>query len=123
MRFSYISLPLALVAGGQYAEAAHGGKPVYKDSGASIDSRVNDLLGRMSIQEKMAQLIQGDMTNYLDLTTGAYNASGLAWTMNSRANSIWTGLYTDMGTVKKAAKLAYDYVRHNTTLGEPPLFI
>lgn len=92
-------------------------KPTYQNPNAPIDDRVADLLGLMSTKEKMAQLIQGDMSNYLNLTTEAFNASGLVWNMDNRANSIWTGLYTNMTTVKRAAKIAQDYLMHNTSLG------
>lgn len=33
--------------------------PVYKDASAPVEKRVKDLLGRMSIEDKMAQLMQG----------------------------------------------------------------
>jgi beta-glucosidase len=65
----------------------------------------------------MAQLIQGDMSNYLNLTDGRVNKTGLAWNMENRANSLWTGLYAEMETVKKAAKLAQDYMLKETELG------
>lgn len=32
---------------------------VYKDASASVEKRVKDLLGRMTIEDKMAQLMQG----------------------------------------------------------------
>lgn len=35
------------------------GHPTYKNPSASITARVNDLVGRMNITEKMAQLMQG----------------------------------------------------------------
>lgn len=37
--------------------------PIYKDADASIDDRVADLLSRMTIADKTAQLIQGDISN------------------------------------------------------------
>jgi beta-glucosidase len=33
--------------------------PVYKDASAPVEKRVKDLLGRMTIEDKMAQLMQG----------------------------------------------------------------
>jgi beta-glucosidase len=79
---------------------------------------VSDLIGRMSVQDKMAQLIQGDMTNYLNLTDGTVNKTGLAWNMQNRANSLWTGLYTNLTTVIQAGRLAQDYMLKETELGE-----
>lgn len=99
------------------SQATSSSQPLYKNPHASIDDRVSDLLKRMSVQEKMAQLIQGDMSNYLDLTYGTFNKSGLVWNMEYRANSVWTGYYTNMTTVKKAAQLAQEYLLKETKLG------
>jgi hypothetical protein len=33
--------------------------PIYKDASAPVEKRVKDLLGRMTIEDKMSQLIQG----------------------------------------------------------------
>ncbi|KZL81822.1 periplasmic beta-glucosidase [Colletotrichum incanum] len=93
--------------------------PVYKNPNATIDDRVSDLLRRMTIEEKTAQLIQADIRDYLNLTDGRFNQSGLTWVAENRANSIWTGLYTNLSTVSYGAKVAQDYLVHNTTLGIP----
>jgi beta-glucosidase len=111
--FSYVCAAVLATAG----QAAMD-KPVYKDSKASVDDRVSDLLKRMTIEDKTAQLIQGDMTNYLNLTTEAVNKTGLEWNFKYRANSIWTGLYANMTTIKKAAKLGQDYLMKETELGK-----
>ncbi|KPM38393.1 Periplasmic beta-glucosidase [Neonectria ditissima] len=112
-----LSLLFCAAALAGFSEAAK--KPVYKDKNASIDDRVSDLLKRMTVKEKMAQLIQGDMTNYLNITDGTVNKTGLKWNMEYRANSLWTGLYTEMETIQKAAKLAQDYMLEETELGIP----
>ena len=85
-----------------------GSLPIYKNPNASIEDRVNDLLPRMTLQEKVAQLYvfamslearccpaheynvcrsQGDLDGWMNLTdpnddTKAYNASGLVRTSN-----------------------------------------
>ena len=33
--------------------------PIYKNANEPVEKRVEDLLGRMTIEEKMAQLMQG----------------------------------------------------------------
>lgn len=114
MKSSICLCTAALAAVGQ----ATANQPLYKNPHASIDDRVSDLLKRMSVKEKMAQLIQGDMSNYLDLTYGTFNKTGLEWNMEYRANSVWTGYYTNMTTVKKAAQLAQDYLAKETELGQ-----
>ncbi|MGH8297252.1 MAG: glycoside hydrolase family 3 protein, partial [Steroidobacteraceae bacterium] len=49
-----LALALALASPGAVAVAA--GRPLYKNSGAPVDARVNDLISRMTLQEKIAQL-------------------------------------------------------------------
>ncbi|KAF5021073.1 hypothetical protein F66182_6906 [Fusarium sp. NRRL 66182] len=115
MKFSSYLCAAALATAGQAATE----KPLYKNPKAPIEDRVSDLLKRMTIQEKTAQLIQGDMTNYLNLTDGRVNKTGLAWNMEYRANSIWTGLYAKMEIIKKAAKVGQDYIAKETELGIP----
>lgn len=40
--------------------------PLYKDPNASVEMRVTDLLGRMTIEDKMGQLIQGTSPGLLN---------------------------------------------------------
>ncbi|NWN27582.1 beta-glucosidase, partial [Escherichia marmotae] len=39
------------------AQTAKADKPLYKDAGQPIDARVEDLIGRMTLEEKVAQLV------------------------------------------------------------------
>lgn len=112
-----LNLPLCVTLVAAAVQAADC-TPVYKNPNATLDDRVSDLLKRMTIKEKMAQLIQGDMTNYLNITDGTFNQTGLEWNMEYRAHAVWTGLYTKMETVKKAAKIAQDYLVNDTKLGQ-----
>ena len=91
---------------------------IYRNPEAAVDDRVSDLLKRMSVKEKMAQVIQGDMSNYIDLVDGTLNQTGLEWNMEYRANSVWTGLYTNLTTITKAGKIAQDYLLNETELGK-----
>lgn len=47
--------------------------PLYKDPSASIDDRVSDLLSRMTIEEKVSQIVQGDVRNWLNTSDNTYN--------------------------------------------------
>lgn len=91
--------------------------PLYKNPKAKLDDRVADLLKRMSVEEKASQLVQGDMRNYLNLTDGSFNESGLEWSMTNRGHAVWTGLYTKPEIVNKAARIAQDYQANQTDLG------
>jgi beta-glucosidase len=66
--------------------------PTYKDPSAPIEARVEDLLSRMDIHDKTAQLMQGDITNWMDTDTGNFNYSGLVENMKTKAGSFWTGM-------------------------------
>lgn len=48
----------ALVAGAS--------SPVYKDAKAPVEQRVKDLLGRMTVDDKVAQLMQGTIFPFLN---------------------------------------------------------
>lgn len=47
---------MAVVPGAMAAKAVKGGAPVYKQANAPVAARVEDLLGRMTVDEKIAQL-------------------------------------------------------------------
>jgi beta-glucosidase len=115
MKFRASACAVAIAAVAQAADCV----PVYKNPNATVDDRVSDLLKRMSIKEKMSQLIQGDMRSYLDLEDGKINKTGLEWTMDYRAHAVWTGLYADPEIIKKAANVAQDYLMEETELGIP----
>ncbi|KAB2579451.1 Beta-glucosidase BoGH3A [Lasiodiplodia theobromae] len=124
---SVASLSAAVVAAAVAAVAnaqnltTNGTAPLYKNPSAPVEDRVQDLLSRMTLQEKVAQLIQGDITNFINATTGEFNASGLVWNMEWRAGQIWTGYPIPQQTIAEAGKIAQDYLLHNTTLGIPAL--
>ena len=100
----------------------NGTTPVYKDPSASIDERVSDLLSRMTIQDKAGQLIQGDLSNWINMTDNTFNATGLAWNMVYRAGQIWSGFPVDQQWIAEGIKTGQDYLLHNTTLGIPAFF-
>ncbi|KAG7121963.1 hypothetical protein HYQ44_002861 [Verticillium longisporum] len=71
----------------------------------------------MTVEEKTAQLIQGDIRDYLNITDGRYNETAMEWIATKRANSIWTGLFMNRTMVSRGAKLAQDYLVNETRLG------
>ncbi|KAL4890124.1 glycoside hydrolase superfamily [Aspergillus ambiguus] len=111
-------LLLGLLSGFTAGDAS---KPVYKDPSASIDDRVSDLLGRMTIEDKMAQLMQGDITNWMNSTSGAFNYTGLVQNMKMKAGSFYVGYPVSWDWIATNVKRAQDYLMENTTLGIPAL--
>lgn len=69
--------------------ASDSSTPRYKDASAPVEERVTDLLGRMTTEDKMAQLIQGDITNWMDGTTGDFNYTGLVENMETKAGMFY----------------------------------
>ncbi|KAI1446090.1 glycoside hydrolase family 3 protein [Annulohypoxylon stygium] len=93
--------------------------PLYKDSSAPIEDRVSDLLSRMTIEEKTAQLVQGDLRNWIDISDGALNQTGLEWSMKYRAGSYYVGVAIPWEMLSDGVKIGQDYLMQNTTLGIP----
>jgi beta-glucosidase len=95
---------------------------IYKNPTASVDDRVSDLLWRMTIQEKTAQLVQGDIQNWLNMTDNTLNSTGLAWTMATRAGTFYVGYPpVEWDWLSGGIKKAQDYLMKNTTLGIPAI--
>jgi beta-glucosidase len=95
--------------------------PVYKNPAASIDARIADLLPRMTIEEKTSQLVQGDISNWINMTDNSFNASGLVWNMATRSGQFYVGYPVDQQWINDGVKIAQDYLIQNTTLGIPAL--
>lgn len=93
----------------------------YKDASALVDVRVADLLSRMTIEEKTAQLIQGDISNWINVTTNVFNSSGLEWNFRVRAGQFYVGYAMPPEWISAGIKRAQDYLVHNTTLGIPAI--
>lgn len=108
--------PLASVA---TASGGNTSTPIYKNPNATIGDRVADLLSRMTIQDKQTQLVQGDVSNWINVTDGTFNASGLEWNMEYRGGSFYVGYYVNWTTLYNGIKLGQDYLAQNTTLGIP----
>ncbi|KAI0051485.1 glycoside hydrolase family 3 protein [Auriscalpium vulgare] len=112
-----------------HARAANkdGSAPVYKNPKAAIEDRVNDLLPRMTVQEKVAQIIQGDINGWMDMSdplddTKSFNESGLIDMMATKAGSIWGGYLTPWDKFVYAVNVGQKYLMENTTLGIPAIF-
>ncbi|KAL6710870.1 hypothetical protein ACN47E_007927 [Coniothyrium glycines] len=93
----------------------------YKNPSASIDDRVTDLVSRMTIEEKTAQLIQGDISNWINTTDNTFNSSGLEWNFKVRAGQFYVGYAIPPEWISNGIKIAQDYLVHNTTLGIPAI--
>ncbi|KAF8834841.1 glycoside hydrolase, partial [Paxillus ammoniavirescens] len=104
-----------------------GSLPIYKNPDAPIEDRVSDVLPRMTLQEKVAQLIQGDINGWMNMTDPldnilAYNQSGLEQMMEYKAGSIWAGYLASWDKIVYGITVGQKYLMENTTLGIPAIF-
>ncbi|KAI1411014.1 glycoside hydrolase family 3 protein [Hypoxylon sp. FL1857] len=93
--------------------------PLYKDSSAPVEDRVTDLLPRMTIEDKASQLLQGDLRNWINISDGTLNQTGLEWSMRTRAGSFYVGVAIPWKMLSDGVKTGQDYLVQNTTLGIP----
>ncbi|PYH87944.1 glycoside hydrolase, partial [Aspergillus ellipticus CBS 707.79] len=114
-------LLLLQLASGITAAQNNASRPLYKNPSAPVEARVSDLLGRMTLQDKMAQLMQGDISNWMDTTTGAFNYTGLVENMDMKAGMFYIGYAVPWDWLSTNVKRAQDYLLQNTTLGIPAL--
>ncbi|KAF8808280.1 family 3 glycoside hydrolase [Phlegmacium glaucopus] len=103
-----------------------GSRPLYKNPNASVEERVNDLLPRMTIEEKVSQIIQGDLGSWMNLTdpldnTKVYNQTGLEQMVRLKGGSIWAGYLVPYEKFVFAVTVGQKYMMENTTLGIPAL--
>ncbi|KAF8317080.1 glycoside hydrolase [Clavulina sp. PMI_390] len=101
--------------------------PLYKNPHAAIEDRVEDLLARMTIQEKASQLIQGDIDGWMNMTdpldnTLTYNETGLEYMATYKAGSIWAGYAAPWEKYAYAINVGQHYMVEKTRLGIPALF-
>lgn len=63
----------------------------YKDPSLSVSKRVANLVSLMTIEEKAAQLQQGDISNWLNTTSGEFNQTGLEVNFAQKAGQFYVG--------------------------------
>ncbi|KAF3932214.1 Beta-glucosidase [Dactylellina cionopaga] len=92
---------------------------LYKDASASIEDRVADLLPRMTLDEKIGQLMQGDMSNWLNINTGAYNRTALEANFVYKQGSFYVGFPIPWDWMFDNIKRGQKYLVEETRLGIP----
>ncbi|KDR71141.1 hypothetical protein GALMADRAFT_808036 [Galerina marginata CBS 339.88] len=103
-----------------------GSVPTYKNPKAAIDDRVNDLIPRMTVAEKVAQIIQGDINGWMNMNnplddTLTFNQTGLVQMMATKGGSIWGGYSVPYDKFVFGVTVGQKYLMENTTLGIPAL--
>jgi beta-glucosidase len=93
----------------------------YKSPSLPVETRVQDLLSRMTIEEKTAQLMQGDISNWLNTTSGAFNYSGLVTNFEQKAGMFYVGYPITWDQLATNIKRGQDYAINSTRLGIPAI--
>ena len=121
-RILALAVSLALVQAQTYPNGTNStAGAVYKDPKANVEDRVADLLKRMTIEDKMGQLMQGDITNWMNATDNTFNYTGLVENMRWKAGTFYVGYPVPQQWIAENIKRAQDYLMKNTTLGIPAL--
>jgi beta-glucosidase len=112
----------------QDAVSPTGSNALYKQSSASIDRRVEDLLGRMTTEEKVRQLdLYSGATTLMDVHTDETHAGATAHFLPDKAHTILgdlgVGAIHDLNPTPEQANIIQEWVLAHNHLGIPVLFI
>lgn len=96
--------------------------PLYKNPKAPAEARVADLLSRMTMEDKVGQIMQGDMANWMNSETGVFNATGLEASMSYKRGAFYVGqAVNNWETLVLNIERGQKWLLENTTLGIPAL--
>ncbi|PCH41789.1 hypothetical protein WOLCODRAFT_177550 [Wolfiporia cocos MD-104 SS10] len=103
-----------------------GSLPIYKNPSASIEERVADLLPRMTLNEKIAQLMQGDISGWMNITdpnddTKTYNETGLVEWLTTKASGVYGSYLMPWDKWVYGITVGQKFLMENTTLGIPAI--
>ncbi|KAH0608344.1 uncharacterized protein H6S33_001478 [Morchella sextelata] len=94
---------------------------VYKNPKASVDDRIADLISRMTLEEKVGQVMQGDISNWLNVTDGTFNRTGLVDSMSYKTGQFYIGYPVPWEWVARETLRGQKYLVEETRLGIPAL--
>lgn len=86
-----------------------------------MEDRITDLLSRMTIEEKTTQLMQGDISNWLNTTDGTFNRTGLELSFAQKMGSYYVGYPISWEWLADNIKRGQDYAVNETRLGIPAI--
>lgn len=118
MKFFWVTAIVA-VASASSEKVLDTTAPVYKNAAIPIEERVRDLMSRMTIADKAAQLLQGDFQSWVNTTTSAFNREGLIQEMKTKASQFYVGYALPAEWISEGTKRAQEYLLRDTPLGIP----
>ncbi len=128
---SFISGMLVLLACLPLTQAASEKLPVYKDAAQPIDKRVNDLLQRMTLEEKLAQMqsvwlgrreFESDKGQFLPEKAQSYLVQGIGQVGRPSENKEITTPNKDVPTTIQFVNDVQKWLLDSTRLGIPAIF-
>ncbi|KAG2415815.1 hypothetical protein HFD88_007007 [Aspergillus terreus] len=94
----------------------------YQDPKQPTWLRVEDLLSRMPMREKMAQLMQGELEKWVDFTTGEFNISGMKDHMFYHSGMLRVSHPLTTAEIShQGAHLLQDWIMNDTSLSLPAI--
>ncbi len=117
-----------LIAGAQGPISATDSAALYKQPRAPIEQRVEDLLKRMTLEEKARQLdLYTGATAFMDVHTDQTHAAATAHFLPEKAQALWgdlgVGAIHDLNPTPEQANTIQQWVLAHNRLGIPVLFI
>lgn len=94
---------------------------IYKNPKATVDDRIADLISRMTLEEKVGQVMQGDISNWLNVTDGTFNRTGLVDSMSYKTGQFYIGYPVPWEWVARETLRGQKYLVEETRLGIPAL--
>ena len=127
MGFSVLTLAF-VPACGQQTRPTVDPHALYRQAGAPIEQRVADLLGHMTLEEKVRQLdLYSGATALVDQHTDSTHAAAQAVFLPEKAESLWgylgVGGIHDLNPTPQQANAIQTWVIEHNRLGIPALFI
>jgi beta-glucosidase len=124
---SFLLIPLA-PACAQKAQTAAGVHALYRQTKAPIEQRVDDLLRRMTLEEKVRQLdMYSGATDIMSGHTDGTHAAADAVFLPEKAQALWgalgVGSIHDLNPTPEQANAIQKWVISHNRLGIPALFI
>jgi beta-glucosidase len=110
------------------ALAAAAGQPIYRDATQPIEKRLDDLLSRMSLEEKVRQLdLYSSATAIMDKHSDETHATADAVFLPEKAQALWSDLGVggihDLNPTPEQSNVIQSWVIAHNRLGIPALFI
>ena len=124
MGLAFVALPVST-----QAQTAHPpARALYEQENAPIEQRVNDLLSRMTLEEKVRQLdLYSGATALVDQHTDDTHAAQTAHFLPDKAQALWgdlgVGAIHDLNPTPEQANAIQNWVIANNRLHIPVLFI